>query len=118
MADRNRQIEELIHEHQDLAIREFRRVVKELVSLRKEVKILREIAAEGAQQTFPWFRLPAPKMKQVELVLACLNEHKTYNISQAVHSIFNKIRMQGGYETELALKAYCYSIKLDIFRKK
>ena len=108
------QIETLLAEHHDLAVREFKRVMSEVRALREEVKILRRIVASGEQLEFPWFKLPLPRRKQVEAVIAYLNQHKNreiYTLSRACVDTYEEI--PGGYPNMESLRAYCYDIKLD-----
>lgn len=80
---------------------------------RREVKVLRKVIAEGCEATSPWCRLSEPRMRQVEAVLACLREHRTYTVRQAARKVFRKTH--GGYPTYNALSTYCYSIRLGMF---
>lgn len=104
-------ITRLFRDHRDLAEREFRRVLRELESLRKEVRILREVMTDGAQMTFPWFDLPTPKLRQVERVRECLKAHPSYTIKQACDLCYEVV--PGGYTSVSGLVSYCYRNKVD-----
>lgn len=108
------EIGKLITEHHDLAVREFKRMFREMGSLREEVKILRRIVASGAQLEFPWFKLPSVRRKQVEAVIAYLQEHhnrEIFTVKRAASDTFQW--EEGGYPNAGALACYCYSIKLE-----
>ena len=86
----------------------------EVVALREEIKILRKIVASGEQLEFPWFKLALPRRKQVEAVVAYLQQHKDrelFSLSRACDDTFEEV--PGGYPNAGALKSYCYGIKLD-----
>lgn len=116
--ERNRQIEALIREHQDLAIKEFERVVRKLESLEKQVGILQRIVAEGEQMQYPWFHIKGDmnghKCKQVEKVLEYLKAHPSINVLGAIQATFEPDSL--GYNNFESLKSYCYRIKLDGYR--
>ena len=108
------QILELLTEHNDLAVKAYKRMTNEVVALREEIKILRKIVNSGAQLEFPWFKLPAPRRRQVEAVIEYLKAHKNreiYTLSRACTDTFKEA--EGGYPNMEALRAYCYDIKLD-----
>ena len=108
------QIARLIREHNETAVGEFKRLLGEVGALREEVKILRRIVASGAQLEFPWFKLPTPRRKQVEAVVAYLQAHRNreiYTVRRAAFDTF--VPVEGGYPTPVALASYCYDIKLD-----
>ena len=108
------QILELLTEHNDLAVKAYKRMTNEVVALREEIKILRRIVNSGAQLEFPWFKLPAPRRRQVEAVIDYLKKHtnrEIFTLSRACADVFEEI--PGGYPTVTALRCYCYSIKLD-----
>ena len=89
-------------------------MLAEVGALRDEIRILRQIVASGAQLEFPWFKLPGPRRKQVEAVVAYLQQHRDrelFTVKRAARDTFEEI--PGGYPTAEALAAYCYSIKLD-----
>lgn len=107
-------VAKLIEEHNDLAVREFRRMANEVSSLREEIKILRKIVSSGAQLEFPWFKLPEPRRRQVEAVIAYLQQHRDreiFTIRRACRDTF--VEREGGYPNAQALGQYCYDIKLD-----
>ena len=107
-------VESLIREHNDLAVKAFKRMTNEVVALREEIKILRRIVNSGAQLEFPWFKLTEPRRKQVEAVVAYLQLHRdreVYTLSRACADTFEPI--PGGYPSASALRSYCYGIKLD-----
>ena len=108
------QILTLLTEHNDLAVKAFKRMTGEVAALREEIKILRQIVNSGAQLEFPWFKLPEPRRKQVEAVVAYLQLHKdreVYTLSRACADTFEEV--PGGYPSASALRSYCYGIKLD-----
>lgn len=108
------QIESLIREHNDLAVREFKRLLGEVGALKDEVKILRRIVNSGAQLEFPWFKLPLPRRRQVEAVVAYLQEHpnrEVFTLLRACSDTFKEV--EGGYPNARSLAAYCYDIKLE-----
>ena len=108
------QILELLTEHNDLAVKAFKRMTNEVVALREEIKILRRIVNSGAQLEFPWFKLTEPRRKQVEAVVAYLQKHtdrEVFTLSRACADVFEEV--PGGYPTVTALRSYCYGIKLD-----
>ena len=108
------QVESLIREHNDLAVREFKRLLGEVGALKDEVKILRRIVNSGAQLEFPWFKLPLPRRRQVEAVVAYLQEHpnrEVFTLLRACSDTFKEV--EGGYPNPRSLAAYCYEIKLE-----
>ena len=91
--------------------------MNEVAALREEVKILRRVVASGEQLEFPWFKLPDPRRKQVEAVIAYLQQHRdreTFPLTRACRDTFVE-GVPGGYPTAAALATYCYSIKLDFW---
>ena len=108
------QILTLLTEHNDIAVKAFKRMTSEVAALREEIKILRQIVASGAQLEFPWFKLPAPRRKQVEAVIVYLQQHRNraiFTVRRAARDTF--LETEGGYPNALALAAYCYEIKLE-----
>ena len=105
-------------QHDDNLLRFRRGVERRLNSIDKTLEVIRRVAMHGDEPQLPWHRLPAPKMRQVEKVLACLNQHPSYNVSQAVHRIFADIKCPGGYRSAVALKAYCYAVKLALYTER
>ena len=108
------QILELLTEHNDLAVKAFKRMTNEVVALREEIKILRRIVNSGAQLEFPWFKLSTPRRRQVEAVIDYLKKHRNreiFTLRRACRDSF--LDIEGGYPNPLALATYCYSIKLD-----
>ena len=89
-------------------------MVGEMNALRDEVRILRQIVASGAQLEFPWFKLPTPRRRQVEAVIAYLREHPNravFTLPRACRDTF--VETEGGYPGAGALASYCYGIKLE-----
>ena len=89
-------------------------MAREVVALRDEIRILRQIVNSGSQLEFPWFRLPGPRRRQVEAVISYLREHRDrriFTLPRACEESF--VPVPGGYPNPRALAAYCYGVKLE-----
>ena len=117
-SERTRRIETLVREHQELAVREFERVLRKLEGLEKQVCILQRIVADGEQMEFPWSHIKGDtsghKCRQVEKALEYLKAHRTARIPKAVEATFTPDPL--GYTKADGLLSYCYRIRLDGYR--
>lgn len=108
--------EKLIRDHDANAAVWFKRLHAEVVALRKEVRILRKVVAEGEQLEFPWFRLTTPRRRQVERVVEYLRDHKgndAYTPRRAAFETF--VPEPGAFPTPESLSRYCYEAKVASF---
>ena len=110
---RTKSIETLIKEHNDLAVREFHRLVRHVESLEQQVSTLREIVRHGEQQYFPWFDLPQGEQRHVVAVLEYLRAHPTRSLNAACEHVFENVG--GGFRSPKTLWGWCNRHKITMF---
>ena len=97
---------------------DMKKLIAKIERLSKNVAVLENIVAKGAQLQFPWFHIKGDKNghkgKAVEKVWRYLKEHEESGRTEAVDKTYRKDPL--GYKTRDALLSECRRLKVEKYR--